>query len=297
MKKNSIMSNKPFLSNRMKSIGLYVYLILACILVLTPILWMVNASFTKGKLLSGVPLLPSLDSLSLEHYQWLFTYKNSTAALASDFIVSFLRTFSVASLNMVIIVFITAITGFVFSRFQFRGKKSLLLTMMLLQMFPSFMGMIALFMIYRSFGWLNNPLYLVFIYVTGSIPANTFLVRGYLRGIPKSIDEAATIDGATKSQIFFKLLLPLSKPILGFIAVTAFMGPWMDFMLPNQLLNMQSQTVAIFLWRLTDKLQPFYYQPLHFMAGALILAIPIMAVQIYMQKFIVYGMASGADKG
>ena len=123
------------------------------------------------------------------------------------------------------------------------------------------------------------------------------MLRGYLRGIPMSIDEAATIDGATQTQIFIKLILPLSKPMIGFVAVTAFMSPWMDYMLPQQLLNMKNQTVALYLFRLNDPLTPVYYNPLNFMAGALILAIPITIVQMCMQKYIVYGMAAGAEKG
>jgi arabinogalactan oligomer/maltooligosaccharide transport system permease protein len=188
-------------------------------------------------------------------------------------------------------------TGYVFSRFRFKGKKPILISFLLLQMFPSFMGIIALFMIFRTFGWLNKPLYLVFIYAAGAIPYNTYLIRGYMRSIPMAVDEAATIDGASKTAVFFKIILPLSTPIIGFLAVNAFMAPWMDYMLPFQLLNMQNQTVAIFLYRLTDPLITVYYNPLNFMAGALVLATPITLVQFYMQRYIVYGMAAGADKG
>lgn len=282
---------------RFKKCFLYLWLILTCMIVLTPVLWMIWASLSKGKLLSSVSLLPKLENISFDNYKYLFTYKSSSKAVISDFLAAFLRTFRVALITTVGVVLITTLSGYVFSRFRFKGKKQILLGMMLLQMFPSFMGMIALFIIYRRFGWLNKPNYLSLIYITGAIPVNVFLIRGYLQNIPKSIDEAAYIDGATKNQIFFKLILPLAKPIIGFIAVTAFMSPWMDYMLPYQMLDMEHQTVAIFLYRLTDPKVTLYYHPLHFMAGALLLAIPIMAVQIYFQKYIIYGMASGADKG
>jgi arabinogalactan oligomer/maltooligosaccharide transport system permease protein len=118
-----------------------------------------------------------------------------------------------------------------------------------------------------------------------------------MRSISLSIDEAAMIDGASKTQVFFKIILPLSGSIIGFVAVNAFMAPWMDYMLPNQLLDMQNQTVAIFLYRLTDPFITMYYNPLNFMAGALLLATPITLVQFYMQRFIVYGMTAGAEKG
>lgn len=275
----------------------YLWLTLTCLVVLVPILWMISASLTKGKLLSGVPLIPDFSKFSLEHYEYLFTYKSQSGGQYSDFVAAFLRSLQIAVVNTFAVVLLTTITGFVFSRFKFRGKKSILVSFLLLQMFPSFMGMIALFMIYRTFGWLNKPILLVFIYAAGAIPYNTYLIRGYMRSIPLSIDEAALIDGASKTQIFTKIVLPLSTPIIGFIAVNAFMAPWMDYMLPNQLLNMQNQTVAIFLYRLTDPLIPLYYNPLNFMAGALVLATPITLVQFYMQRFIVYGMSAGAEKG
>ena len=275
----------------------YLWLTLTCLTVLVPILWMIFASLTKGKLLSGVPLLPDFSKFSLEHYEYLFTYKSQSGAQYSDFVAAFLRSLQIAIANTFAVILLTTVTGFVFSRFKFRGKKPILVSFLLLQMFPSFMGMIALFMIYRTFGWLNKPILLVFIYAAGAIPYNTYLIRGYMRSIPLSIDEAAIIDGASKTQIFTKIVLPLSTPIIGFIAVNAFMAPWMDYMLPNQLLNMQNQTVAIFLYRLTDPMITLYYNPLNFMAGALVLATPITLVQFYMQRFIVYGMASGAEKG
>lgn len=275
----------------------YAWLVGVCLVVLVPIAWMVVASLSRGKLLAGVPLLPKFSDFTLEHYAYLFNYRSSSNAAFPDFVAAFLRSLAVAVLNTGTVVLLTTMTGYVFSRFRFKGKKPILISFLLLQMFPSFMGIIALFMIFRTFGWLNKPLYLVFVYAAGAIPYNTYLIRGYLRSIPKSIDEAATIDGASKTATFFKIVLPLSKPIIGFLAVNAFMAPWMDYMLPFQILNMQNQTVAIFLYRLTDPLITLYYNPLNFMAGALVIATPITLVQFYMQRFIVYGMAAGADKG
>ena len=297
----TIVSGKLSRRARARRTGLkifqYTWLVLTCLVVLVPILWMIVASFTKGKLLSGVPLLPNFKNFSLEHYTYLFTYRSQSGARFSDFVASFLRSLSIAVVNTAAVVLLSSMTGFVFARFRFRGKKSLLVSFLLLQMFPSFMGMIAIFMIFRTFGWLNKPLYLVFIYAAGAIPYNTYLIRGYMRSISLSIDEAAMIDGASKTQVFFKIILPLSGSIIGFVAVNAFMAPWMDYMLPNQLLDMQNQTVAIFLYRLTDPFITMYYNPLNFMAGALLLATPITLVQFYMQRFIVYCMTAGAEKG
>lgn len=280
------------------SLAAYLWLIGGVVVVMVPIVWMIVAAFSKGILLSGVPLLPDPSKFSLEHFEYLFTYMSTSSQTMADYPGAFLRTLSIAVVNTIGVVFFGVITGFVFARLNFIGKKKLLLTMMVLQMFPSFMGMIALFLIFRTFGWLNQPLYLALIYTAGSIPYNTFLVRGFMRNIPRSLDEAAAIDGATNLQILRKILFPLIVPIIGFIAVSAFMAPWLDFMLQNVMLPAKDQmTVAVWLYRTTDPFNTMFYNPLTFMAGALLIAIPVMVVQFFMQKYMVYGLTSGAEKG
>ncbi len=275
----------------------HIWLILGSIVVLVPLLWMVSAAFTPGKLLSGVPLIPDFSNLSLEHYTYIFSYKSNPASLLADYPGAFVRTLQIAVLNTIGVVFFAVITGFAFARLRFKGKKQMLLTMMILQMFPSFMGMIALFLLFRTFGFLNKPNYLALIYTAGSIPYNTFLVRGFMRNIPKSLDEAAAIDGASPLQILRLILFPLIVPIVGFLAVGAFMGPWLDYILQSVFLQPEQMTVAVWLYRTTDPLLTLVYNPLNFMAGALLIAIPIMVVQFFMQKYMVYGLTSGAEKG
>jgi arabinogalactan oligomer/maltooligosaccharide transport system permease protein len=273
----------------------YSWLIAMVLIVLTPVLWMVSASFTDTTSLSNVPVIPKFSEWSLANFKELFTYKSTTDQFLPDYVESFSTTFIIASLNTVLVVIFSSLVGFSFSRFRFKGKKQVLLSMMALQMFPSFMGMLALFMFFRQFGLLNNPVALTLIYTAGAIPYNTFIVRGFMRNIPKSLDEAASIDGATNMQIMFKVIVPLAVPIMGFIAVNAFMGPWLDYILPSVIMP-QRQTVAIWLFRFMDPLS-HEYAPVKFMSGALFLAVPIMCVQIYMQKYVIYGLTAGADKG
>ena len=276
----------------------YLWLLASVFMVLMPLIWMVSAAFTRGSLLSGVPIFPDPSKFSWEHFEYVFTYKSvpTSPTPYSDYIRAFLVTLSIAVVNTFGVVIMSVITGFAFARLRFKGKKQMLLLMMILQMFPSFMGMIALFLLFRQFGILNNPLYLALIYTAGSIPYNTFLVRGFMRNIPKSLDEAAAIDGATPLQILTKILFPLIVPIIGFIGVGAFMAPWLDFMLQSFFLQAENTTIAVWLYRLTEG-QNSAYNPLHFMAGALIIAIPIMIIQFFMQKYMVHGLVSGAEKG
>lgn len=275
----------------------YFWLSAAAFMILLPLVWMVVASLTEGKLLSAVPLIPDFSKFSLEHYIFLFTEKSDLNASFSNFVEAFLRTMGLAALNTLVTVLFTTLSAYVFARFQFKGKRPILIVLLLLQMFPTFMGMIAIFMIFRMLGWLNQPLLFVTFYLAGVVPFNIYLIRGYMRNIPRSLDEAARIDGAGNMMIFWKIIIPLSKPILGFVAISAFMAPWMDYMLPLQLLNRQSETVAILLYRMTDPLQPLWYNPLNFMAAGLLLAIPILLVNLFMQRFIMYGMTAGAEKG
>ncbi len=272
------------------------WLIMMALIVLTPVLWMISAAFTNGTNLTQVPIYPKFSEWSFANYQYLFTYTSSTQAGAiPDYVDSFLTTLIIAVASMVMIVIFSSLVGFSFSRYKFRGKKQVLLGMMALQMFPSFMGMLALFMFFRQFELLNKPLALALIYVAGSIPYNTFIVRGFMRNIPKSLDEAAFIDGASNLQTLFKIIIPLAVPIMGFIAVNAFMGPWLDYILPSVIMP-QKITVAVWLFRFMNPLGSTY-SPLRFMAGALFLTVPIMIVQIFMQRYLVYGLTAGAEKG
>ncbi len=273
----------------------YSWLALSMIIALVPILWMISASFSDVRNIARAPIIPRITEWSLVNYQQIFTYRSSSGQTLPDYVSSFFVTLFVAGFSTVMVVLLSSLVGFAFTRYRFSGKKKVLLTMMTLQMFPSFMGMIALFLLFQMFGWLNNPLMLALIYVAGAIPYNTFIVRGFMRNIPKTLDEAAAIDGATNLQIMLKIIVPLAKPIMGFVAVTAFMTPWMDFILPSILMP-QNETVAQWLFTINDsESQP--YDPMQFMAGALFLAVPIMAVQIYMQRYVVYGLTQGAEKG
>lgn len=272
------------------------WLLAMVVIVLTPVLWMISAAFTEGTNLEQVPIFPDISQWSIANYEYLFTYTSTTQADAlPDYVGAFLTTLTIATITMIGVVVLSSLVGFSFSRYKFKGKKKVLLTMMGLQMFPSFMGMLALFMFFRQFGLLNNAYAMSLIYIGGSIPYNTFIVRGYMRNIPKSLDEAAFIDGATNLQTLWHIIIPLAVPIIGFIAVNAFMGPWLDYILPSVIMP-QNITVAVWLFRFMNPLSA-NYRPITFMAGALFLAVPIMIIQLFMQRYLVYGLTAGAEKG
>jgi len=266
---------------------IYFELIFAVIIVLYPVVWIIGTALDPINNLGRTALIP-LNA----------TFANFTRLFQKyDYVTWYRNTGYVAVMTMVFSVLINILTTFTFGRFRFRGKKAGMLAATILQMFPSFIFLTALYMIAATFGLLNNLNMLVIIYVAGSIPANIWIVKGYLKNLPKSLDEAAYIDGASKLQVFFKILLPLSTPIISFVAFISFMGPWMDFILPSILISSrEKRTLAygLFEMSLTSGNQNDFTA---FCAGALLVAAPITILYMIFQRYLITGIASGANKG
>ncbi|MDR0525339.1 MAG: sugar ABC transporter permease [Spirochaetaceae bacterium] len=268
------------------TIGLiYLEFIVVAIIVIYPLLWVVGSALNPVNSISRAQVIP--ENPTLDNFVKLFQKTKFPAWYKNTLYVSILTT--------IFTVLIHTATAFVFARFKFKGRKMGLLAVMILQMFPSFLGLTALYMVALNFGMLNNLYMLVIIYVSGGIPGNIWLVRGYMLNIPKSLDEAAFIDGASKIQLFYKVILPLSLPIVLFIAVGAFMGPWMDYMLPRYLINQnEKRTLAIGLF---DMISGNTNEFTTFCAGCVLVAIPITILYMVFQKFLLEGLVAGANKG
>lgn len=215
----------------------------------------------------------------------------------------FRNTLIVAILTMVISVFVITITAYVFSRFKFKGQKAGLLSMLILQMFPTFISMVAYYNLLKMLGLLNNPYALIAIYTSGAIPYNVWLIKGFLQNIPKDLDESATIDGANRLQIFVRIIFPLILPIITFVAVSQFMAPWLDYILPSYILTAKNipetknYTLAVGLFKFINSVADELYQPTLFCAGSLIIAIPISVLYVVFQRYLIEGITAGATKG
>jgi arabinogalactan oligomer/maltooligosaccharide transport system permease protein len=267
------------------AILIYIELIIVALVVIYPLLWVIGSSLNESSGIGRSGILP--EKTTLGNYIKLFKETNYGSW--------YLNTLYVAVITTLFSIVLHTMTAFVFARFRFKGRKMGLLLVMILQMFPSFMGLTALYMVALNFAMLNNLNMLVIIYVAGGIPGNIWLVRGYMLNIPKSMDEAASIDGVTKLQLFYKIILPLSLPIIFFIAVTSFMGPWMDYMLPRYLINMnEKRTLAIGLFDLINGTNADFSA---FCAGAVLVAIPITILYMVFQRFLLEGLMAGANKG
>lgn len=267
-------------------IGIYLILGVIAISILYPVVWVVGSAFNEGTSLASTTAIPR--RWTLDNFKNLFE--------ETEYASWYINTLSVAIVNMIVSVILTGTCGYVFARLKFRGKKFGLLAILILQMFPSFMGMIAIYVLFLNFSLLNQPLALVIIYSAGQIPFNTWLVKGYLRNVPISLDEAAYIDGASKLQTYFKIILPLMFPILTFVAVTQFMAPWFDFILPSFLITSDNKkTLAIGLFEfINGNLNNNFTM---FAAGAVLVAAPIAILYLFLQRFLIEGLSAGANKG
>lgn len=285
------LSKKPPLSagERIKDIlaylGIYTVLFIIAASIIYPVIWIVGSAFNEGSSLASATAIPR--NLTVDNFVRLLT--------KTKYLRWFLNTLSVAIVNMGSSVLLAGTMGYVFARLKFAGKRLGLLSILILQMFPSFMGMIAIYILFLNFGLLNHPMALVIIYSAGQIPYNTWLIKGFLKNVPYSLDEAAQIDGATKLQIYVRVILPIMFPILTFVAVTQFMAPWFDYILPSFLItSTEKKTLAVGLYELINGKTNTNFTM--FAAGSVLIAAPVAMLYLFLQKFLIQGLSAGANK-
>lgn len=271
--------------------GISLFIIYSFFAVLTittvyPIVWIIGSSFNPGDSLFNTTMFP--ENPSLKHYIALFK--------ETDYPIWYWNTVKIATANMLLSTTLVLMAAYAFSRYRFKGRRSGLMAMLVLQMFPSFLSLIAIFVLLLQTGLLNTHLGIILVYAGGSIPFMTWLVKGYLDGIPRSLEEAAKIDGASNTMIFTKIMIPLSTPIITFVALTSFIGPWMDFILPQIVLRQSDKyTLAQGLFGMVRGVGNNEFTT--FAAGAVLVMIPITILYMYFQKYLIEGITAGANKG
>lgn len=280
------MKKKSFLNrNCIDSVVTHAILIAVCIIFAFPVLWLILSSFSRsGSIYDIEGFFPK--SYSLSSYIKLFSdtsmydYPNWLA-----------NTLYVAIFSSLIGTVLVILTAYTISRFEFKSRKKLMKTTLILSMFPSFMGMTAVYLIMVNFGLINKLWSLILIYSAGA-PMGYLVQKGYFDTISNTIYEAARVDGATNLTIFTKITLPIAKPIIVYTALTQFAWPWSDFILPNMLLkNKDLWTVAVGLTHLDET------QFTRFAAGSVFIAVPIVILYFALSRFLVSGVSDGAVKG
>ena len=259
---------------------------------LFPILFVVSAAVNPLGTLSSTEIVPT--GASGENFGNLFAN--------TPFERWFLNSLLIAGVSAFDSVFLSALAAYAFSRMRFRGRRVGLLSLLLIQMFPQFLAIVAIFLIFAtvtdlwpSIGF-NTPWGLTLLYLGGALGVNTWLMKGFYDTVPKELDESATVDGASHTQIFFRILLPLVAPILAVTGLLAFIATINEFLIANVFLTDPSaKTLAVGLWGLVAGERNNNFGM--FAAGSLLAAIPTVVLFQILQRFIVGGLTTGAVKG
>lgn len=261
---------------------------------LFPVIWILSASLSPANTLIGQRLIPK--DASWVHYRELFS---SPELPFGRWIWNSVR---VSSVTAVLTVFLTALAAFAFSRFRFRGRRMGLLAILIVQIFPQMLAMVAIYLLLLNLGkvipWLglNTYLGLVMVYLGGAMGFNTWLVKGFFDTIPRSLDESAMMDGASHFQTFWRIIIPLARPVLAVIFILQFIGTYSDFLLASILLtDANTYTFAVGLrFFITDMYAARWGT---FAAASMLGALPIVVIFLLLQNQFVSGLTRGAVKG
>ncbi|WP_372629312.1 sugar ABC transporter permease [Cohnella sp.] len=275
-------------STKVRVAGSYLFLLTVVGWSLYPASWVVLSSFKPGKSLYSETFVPR--SLTLSHYAELF---QSESLMFSTW---YFNTLKVAVFSMLFSTLLVTLSAYALSRFRFPWRKASLTLLLILGMFPGFMSMVAVYILLMQIGLLNTHTALIVVYSFGAIMFNLFVAKGFFDTLPKGIEEAARMDGAGNLKVFTRIMLPLSKPMLVFVALTTFTGAWVDFIFASLVLRSKEKwTVAVGLYDMVNSYQNAYFTL--FAAGAVFIAIPITLLFMYLQRHFVDGLTAGANKG
>ncbi len=257
---------------------------------LLPIIWLVITSFRAESGAYTTYIIPK--GWTFSNYTRLFTETQQF-----NFPRWYMNTLWVSVVTCFLTTLMVLMVSYTFSRLRFKSRKLLMNIGLIVSMFPGFMSMIAVYHILKAIGLAKSLISLVLVY-TGSGVLGYTIAKGFFDTIPRSLDEAATIDGATKNTVFWRITLPSSRPIIVYTAITAFIAPWVDFIFVSVIMkdDYANYTVALGLYRMLER-EHIYAYFTRFAAGAVLVAIPITLLFIRIQKFYVEGVTGGAVKG
>lgn len=286
-----------------KRFSLVARLIIALLLVffaIFPVLWIISASFSSSQSLSTQTLIPT--KVSFINYERLFGLDPNYRFGDLVYQKWLFNSVKVSSISTILSLAITTMAAYAFSRMRFAGRVTMLKAILLIQVFPTLLNLVAIYVIIFQIGeivpalGLNTHAGLIMVYLGGSMGINIWLMKGFMDTIPRAIDESGMVDGATHFQIFYHLLLPLLRPILVVIGILSFIGTYGDFVLARILLNdVDKYTLMVGLQIFTAG--QFDQKWGVFAAGALLGALPIIIIYLALQDQIVGGLTAGAVKG
>ena len=269
--------------------------LLAIAFALFPLIWMASASFDELGKINTQSLIPQYPGFG--NYRALWSNPDQPYWLWMR------NSVMIASINAVLQLAIGATAAYALSRFRYRGRKTTLMTILIIQMFPQLLAVTAFYVIladlresipFMDFG---SPIALLVIFAGGALGINAWMLKGFFDSIPSEIDESAKIDGASHGQIYVRFILPLALPMLAVVALLSFIGTMNEFLLTAVILggNQEAITLAVGMRQFIET--DFQENWGAFAAGALIATLPVMILFIWLQKFVVSGLTAGSLKG
>lgn len=281
----------------------YIFLIVLSIIWVIPIVWILLTAFRAEPGAVSSSFFPQPYSwiegdtkytatFTLQNFKDLFTVREGF-----NFAKMWLNTLIVASCSCIVSTFFAVSVSYAMSRLRFKLRKTFMNVALVMGMFPGFMSMIAIYFILKSIG-IHQTLFALVLVYSGASGLGFYVCKGFFDTVPKALDEAAMIDGANKFQVFFKIILPMSKPIIVYQALNSFMSPWMDFVFARFLMgtNYDTYTVSIGLYDMLQQERIYTYFR-QFAAGSVLVAVPIMILFMSLQRYYVEGVTGGAVKG
>ncbi|MBR1568101.1 MAG: sugar ABC transporter permease [Lachnospiraceae bacterium] len=278
-----------------KKVGLvfsHIFLVILAVVWLVPILWLVVTSFSANTGINKAHFFPK--EWSISNYVSVLFKPDSVV----QYVAWFKNTLIIAIFTCIISTIFVLMVSYAFSCMRFKGRKQIMTFSLILNMFPGVLSMIAVYFVMKSLGLTNSHLGMIIVYSAGS-GLGFLIVKGFMDTIPTSLREAAKVEGASELTIFFKVVLPLCKPIIVYQIISSFLIPWGDFVLAKLMLNSgisTDWTVAIGLYNMLNRSLINNYFSI-FCAGGVLVAIPISILFVIMQKYYVEGVTGGSVKG
>jgi arabinogalactan oligomer / maltooligosaccharide transport system permease protein len=274
--------------------------ILAIVFSLFPVVYIVSASFNAAPTLSSASVIPR--HVTLDNFRQIFSTGPNPAGTVAHYVWWYANSLIIPGSAAMFSVLLGALAAYAFSRFRFKGRRMGMLALLLIQMFPSPLLVVALYLIVLHVGdvfhplGLNTRLALIVVYLGGSMGVNTWLMKGFFDTIPSELDESARVDGATPAQIFWGVVLPLAAPVIAVVALISFVFALNEFVIASTILQTSTkQTLTVGLQGYIQNQYARQWGP--FCAGVLLAMIPPMLLFMALQRWIVHGLTGGAVKG